>query len=453
MYVMLVDDETIILNGVSRFLKRKWPSIELEKFENGFDALEAMRIRMPHLLITDISMPELSGIELVAKAQALGLQNSVMLTGYDEFTLVQKALRLGTLDYLLKPVDKEELYAVVERVWKATDQEAVKKKQLLINSLRLMCMFGLQPQELLLPIDLTSYWQEQDTSCLLVLLDGNLTQSTSTNQALSALSELALDRYALGHDRVNNELVLYLTTAENNQAGLALARELSKQPVFRGISSAKLTAESLNTAYRQALEGTESGLQQSVQTYLSQESDSNGTLLALDSLFFPRRLFGERLNILRRFASAIGCRFAIWDAAVLLCNYTNRVEDERLQALSSWLSSLHVSVKPHSPEVLQGLDYIDQNFREELSLTHIAQLVYLPSSYFSTLFHKETGHTYVDYINRARINDACLRILEDANVSVDSISAAVGYENPHYFFKVFKRYTSMTPGAFRQLAR
>ena len=114
MKIMVVDDEVKICNGVARFIRKRWPEVEVSIISNAIDALASIRHQLPDLLITDLRMPEMDGLELMQQARELGVQHSIVLTGYDEFDLMQQAIRLRAQDYLLKPVDKEQLFQAVE---------------------------------------------------------------------------------------------------------------------------------------------------------------------------------------------------------------------------------------------------------------------------------------------------------------------------------------------------
>jgi YesN/AraC family two-component response regulator len=73
----------------------------------------------------------------------------------------------------------------------------------------------------------------------------------------------------------------------------------------------------------------------------------------------------------------------------------------------------------------------------------------LHPNYISSLFKKETGHTFVNYLNMLRIKEAQKLLLAQRDLPVCAIGQQVGYDNKHYFTKVFKKYTGTTPGAYR----
>lgn len=323
MYVMLVDDEVRILRGVSRFLSQRWSELTIREFENGFDALDSLAGQMPDLLIADIHMPEMDGLELIEKAAAAGVRHYALLTGYEEFSLVQRALRLRAVDYLLKPVDKEQLYNVVEQVM----------------------------------------------------------------------------------------------------------REVEAQ------------------------EGTEASLARAINVCRAQAENPAQAADALDKLLRSIDGFQGRLEIMRRFLNDTGRQQSAWETVRLIGDYASRAEAERLQALGKWLGESSLADERKPKEIEAALHSIHEGFGSPLTLQQVASDVFMTPSYFSTLFHRETGERFVDYVNRVRIDNACYLILETEDWTVDTVAANVGFHNTHYFFKVFKKYTGLTPGAFRQIAR
>lgn len=233
MKLLIVDDEPLILNGLVKVVRKVAPEgTEIRQALNALEGLEEMKRYFPDVTITDLNMPEKNGFEMIEEARTLGIcDRFIILTGYDEFEYVRTALRVGVVDYILKPIDQDEIATLLERVKK----------------------------ELPAPID-TDY---------------------------------------------------------------------------------------------------------------------------------------------TRHASRI-------------------------------------------------LNYIQVHFRKDLSLDHISEMMNLHPNYICSLFKKETGETFVNFLNAMRIREAQNLLLNQNDLSVSSIGQIVGYDNKHYFTKVFKRYTGTTPGAYRK---
>jgi len=107
MNLMLVDDEPKVLRGLSGVVKKECPDIEIVgQFEDGYTALEHLCELSPDVVITDIKMPKMTGLELAAEANELcpGIK-FIILSGYADFEYAREALRFNVVDYFLKPPD------------------------------------------------------------------------------------------------------------------------------------------------------------------------------------------------------------------------------------------------------------------------------------------------------------------------------------------------------------
>ncbi len=117
--VMLVDDEPYILQGLQVIIDWESGGFEIAAVcHNGKEALKYLRENSVDLIISDIKMPEMTGLELLetVKKEKISDAEFVLLTGYDDFAYTQRAIRNGCLDYILKPVIEEELISVLRKV-------------------------------------------------------------------------------------------------------------------------------------------------------------------------------------------------------------------------------------------------------------------------------------------------------------------------------------------------
>jgi two-component system, response regulator YesN len=115
--LMIVDDEAIILQGLQHMVRRADTLFtEVTGVTDSVEALRLMDTLRPDLVITDIQMPEMNGLELIREAQRKQVKRFVILTGYDVFEYAQQAVRLGAVDYLLKPIDPKELASLLVRL-------------------------------------------------------------------------------------------------------------------------------------------------------------------------------------------------------------------------------------------------------------------------------------------------------------------------------------------------
>ena len=115
MKILIADDERTIRNGLAGLIKKWFPTWELVGLaENGKQALRMAVQEKPNILLADINMPEMNGLVMIEKIRSILPETQVIiLSGYDQFAYAQQGIRLGVLDYLLKPVDREELFMVL----------------------------------------------------------------------------------------------------------------------------------------------------------------------------------------------------------------------------------------------------------------------------------------------------------------------------------------------------
>ena len=129
--VMLVDDEPYILQGLQVLIDWESGGFEIAKLcSNGKEALKYLKENDVDLVISDIKMPEMSGLELLetVKKEKISDAEFVLLTGYDDFAYTQKAIRNGCLDYILKPVEEEELISVLRKVTNINKESIILRK-------------------------------------------------------------------------------------------------------------------------------------------------------------------------------------------------------------------------------------------------------------------------------------------------------------------------------------
>ncbi len=127
--LLIVDDEKIIRDGIIAMLPFDTFGLRLtNSCANAFDALQSMADDMPDILLTDIKMPQMDGLELIERALMLNpLMRCMVLSGYDEFAFAQKAMKMGVKEYLLKPCTREALAQALERLCNEINEERKQK--------------------------------------------------------------------------------------------------------------------------------------------------------------------------------------------------------------------------------------------------------------------------------------------------------------------------------------
>ncbi|SFT21770.1 helix-turn-helix domain-containing protein [Paenibacillus sp. BC26] len=128
MKLLIVEDEAPILRGLLRKIKQfHTPFTDITGASSAAEALETLRQHGADLVMTDINMPEINGLELIQTAKSEGLcSRFIILSGYDDFSYARDALRLQVIDYLLKPIDDDQLEELLTRLGQAALAEQMK---------------------------------------------------------------------------------------------------------------------------------------------------------------------------------------------------------------------------------------------------------------------------------------------------------------------------------------
>lgn len=119
----------------------------------------------------------------------------------------------------------------------------------------------------------------------------------------------------------------------------------------------------------------------------------------------------------------------------------NKIVDDTLLEANEY-QSLNKSIQ-------EVMDYVEDNFNEDISLKGIAEIVHLNASYLSSLFKEELNMTFSEYLTRRRIQEA-KRLLMQTDLTINEIAEKVGYQTAKYFIKIFKQYENTTPNSYRK---
>lgn len=125
--LVICDDEKTIRNGMKHLIDGSGTKLKVEGMaSNGFEAFNLISEIKPDVVLMDINMPGISGLEVIEKSSVISpFTKYIIISGYDEFEYVRKALKLKAFDYLLKPVDKNNLFAVIENACNACNLEKI----------------------------------------------------------------------------------------------------------------------------------------------------------------------------------------------------------------------------------------------------------------------------------------------------------------------------------------
>ncbi|MFD0868334.1 sigma-54 dependent response regulator [Chlamydia abortus] len=457
MRVLIVEDDRLVRKGFISLMP--WEQFGMQvigEAGNGEDALAFLSNREVDLLITDLSMPRMSGIELIRTVRQLYPRVwTVILTFHQDFEYIQEALRLGAIDYIAKTElqqDKmEEVLSRIEqrikyemkqqaRAWaeneKAAPDRAIVWLAACIDGDRQMCspVYRGKPVEesapgiWFLPCE-EGEWTEECKALLLkdpflcggvaMLLDG--IGSGGGSQVIRTLQEY------------RERFMFYEWDPDAPQVWRRSFQQLQETTGRRPVSLEE----------EQALQEVWSSLQ-----WVIHDRQYEENLATLEAMKLPPR----QLGILFIMASTR------WERVVPAETWTAPRQELSWQTWKRWLEGLRQELASYlfklsySQEVIscvwKAAQIIHQDLSREITLREVAGEVNLSQSYLSQCFRDIVGVSFNEYVRRARI-DWAKKLLRDTDKPIYWIATQTGYPNEKYFSRVFKDKTGMLPSAYR----
>ena len=393
--VMIADDEPKIRRGLRTSIERLRPDMRVvAEAEDGENALAVAQAEKPDILMIDVRMPFLNGLELIERLNGV-LSDSivVVVSGHDEFEYAQKALRLKVFDYVLKPVPQETLAGVLDRAVEALGE-----------SRRLKQYLGWAHEQL--ERNLPQLREQFLRDWLHGRLSGVEISEQERFLGVRTTGPLAM---ALVHvvDRT-----LPTAAPQERERRLALyAIRSALDEIFCAFSPRWILGDGDNVV---VLAGCVGG------------KEWEETAARIESRVVPSLC-----------PAVIVSHAAVADAAGA---------PEAYESMSSEVAERG----SHRTLVTVAQGYIDSHYAEPtLSLEEVASAAQISPGYLSRLLKLETGFSFVDYLTRVRINKAVL-MMSDPAVKVYEVAEAVGYQSQHYFSRAFKRVFGRPPVEFRK---
>lgn len=412
--LIFADDERPILSQVSRMMDWKSAGFSLAGCcTNGYELMELVEKELPDLVILDINMPFITGLEAARQIRhSYPHIKIVFLTGYTEFDYAKQAVELNALKYIVKPVSAQELRAVLNEARTALDRE----------NRRIQKMADLEQL----------YWKSRKV--LVHDLLGNLAQSGTIYERARA--------HGLQWDR-NTFFQVAVLSADRTGGGSSWSAEDGKTMLYAlGNVTAELAQEArLGMA---CLSGGKVVL-------IGYSRDKAGLALRMQNFAeCVLRIAEEKLH----FTATAGLGNVCSGCAQISASYAEAVRTLALRAGEGGnrlftVQDLHGCAGSH-PAVWDAVNYIESTYADpNLSADSVCEHLHLSPSYLRALFKRQTGSTIIGYITKARMERA-RTLLEEGKLKNGQIAEKVGYADPHYFSYCFRRYFGVSPSEMKE---
>lgn len=493
--IAVVDDEPKILNGIVLMLNEVYEDMAvIQGFSNAQELLK--QDNRIDILITDISMPEIDGITMgTVIKQKYPDSKIIIISGYENFDYARRAIQLQVTEYLLKPIDRQHLVSVLDNLIKelenadSQDARPIKKEQL---QYRLMNKNNPEAKELL-----KQYYSEECIDYYICIFEcGKGPQEYidfDFKNWLHKKLDVTAQEYEIVHILDSRMAVIFYRNQclpENVFYSWIDDFQEFRQPLSIGISSAGHNIGDLNRCYQEAFISLKTELYlKSNEVYVFQRAsfldiDLEKLVLKmlnhfvnLDAEIFMS-LFTELFDRIKREQPSIYQLKSILDKImedlkyllekvdvvsdkydkleqkiILVDQYRSirDMEEDLYHFLDIILEEINQIKKLRVEQSVQlATEYINKNYKNDISLDEVSAKIHLNPSYFSTYFKKHTGYNFVDYLTKKRIEEA-KKCLMERDYKIADIANEVGFKEARYFARIFKNQVGVTPSQYREI--
>lgn len=511
---IVVDDEPRVRRGLSSLIPELDPDwIVAGTAANGIEALELVRKEMPDLVITDIRMPHMNGLDLLSELNGYPA-HVVILSGYGYFEYAQTALKFGAYDYLLKPVKPDDISNLLERVKNQRSENTVSPRTIphAVNCARWWKDWLTEEEESAPFIDkLREQLEDAEGAIRVIAIEiDRFDELLSEDQwgdkqlLLFAVRNVAQEMLSAETGRASSYLFtsgsqLYFATTgdcSGTELGTRLIEQIKqsvKISVSIGISASDQPFERMPDSYRQAKEALRNKwiygdgivsdyceVNLKIREEFGYPADldeavvravRNGELQhALDGITaFMHRMKEDNLpfRLFRRFClQLLSSVFRIMYEQRLNEVVRSRLDqpqelfhrDFTAQEFMNYMNDLVTltieamdwsKLERHNRTIDRALTFMKANYAKDISLDDVALHVGMSSNYFSSFFKQETGETFVERLTAIRV-DKAKSLMMNAQLRMYEIAEMVGYADVKYFSRLFKRNVGVTPVEYRQ---
>ncbi|WP_164779774.1 response regulator transcription factor [Paenibacillus kobensis] len=504
--VFLVDDEPLVLEGLKLLVDWETHGFEIcGEARDGEEALQAIGQIRPDLVVTDIRMPVMSGLELIRQARESLNSDShfIVLSGYSDFSYAHTAMRYEATDYLLKPIDSEEF----DRALRKLRADLDKHRQAALAKANEKLAFARYSLTMLVQGMESSGIAQQaanrlgigpDTEVCVILAEERLADHReSVQRAIEDVTAGGADMLLFPFDDGIGRTGLIAAGKPANVVNVLsnLRANIAKHAaadVWLYVSDWGLGPSYMHKLYEQAVQLRDNrpfgtvllaeevyGVSHSdsdepvpaiVMDYedelvrFMESGDPQSITEAVDSLFARLYSEGTPPSVARAIASDL--------SVVLLRRYpSSDTEMDRspntvstalpyagIRELQSTLVRLCVNASEKlgrsekKPMVAEAVRIVKERFRKPLKLRDLAEELQYQPAYLGQLFKKETGVSFHEFLNTTRIEEA-KSLLRRTDMKIAEVAKNVGFSDAEDFSRQFKSIAGMPPSAYKNQAK
>lgn len=508
--VLIIDDEPNVRRGLKTIIN--WEEYGYSVCGEAADGIEGekkIEELDPDLILADINMPYVSGLELIEKLRVEGNKCKVIiLSGYNDFAYAKKAIKFGVSSYLLKPIEEDELITIIKELKDVIIEEKgmkdiiVRGKRDIRNEMLRILVEGIA-EESSIRSDIKEEISYLNYESYAIALQS--VTNSSNNIKLNILNTFLAEEACTECFEYNGNIIILFKGADHKteeRVLKTLCNRVKKEYKYNIIAAVGRNVKSvseLKQSYEDAFEIMQNKFyygNESIIFYeqISKREDEIKNRYIVDKLdlyqvadkFVVAIEAGdsERIRILMNEITFYFISYNVEDdrakgyCSTLVLEIFRRLYDNHLsleeQFNSKGLANMVYSIKnwpdlkdylietmnkvsrillsTGSNSIIKRIkEYIDKNIDKDLKLETMAEIFGYSSAYLGKMFKSETGEYYNTYIDTVRIEHSKRLLLQ--GVRTIEVAKKTGFSNTDYFYSKFKKYMGMGPAEYKKLNR
>lgn len=465
--ILIVDDEKFIRLGIEALVRNSFDSVVIELAKNGQEAYEKLEADFYDVLITDINMPVMTGIELIRSiVQSKKDIKVIVLSGFNEFEYARQCLKYGVENYLLKPIDNKELIETLKEIFHWIDNRHTREKIDLIKELKYMIENKERSSEDIdkllqnLHLNYNSYYMYYLKGSLGIKAF-ELEEDGTGEKGFMYISHNETEGYLISKSIIelspnNFELIIDSGCQKNLLDSFKIIRELlryskildkkyiqKKDIINRGYFF--IEPNIINNIYDYIYMGKIDVIEELINNKIFPiNHKENYDCYTYEEIHdnFIRGIFAKLDS---NIANILSLNRAFKD---LDFENIDMYISELKRVLEELSSKLNKNTKVEAMYIEKAKEYIEENYNKDINMATVSNYVSLNYSYFSCLFKKYMNVPFLDYLNMVRIEKS-KKYLKEVDYKIYEISQLVGYKNPKHYSKLFKKIENITPVEYR----
>jgi len=496
--ILIADDEQPVLEGLQFLIRKHFEDMTVcAAARNGREAMELVRLHQPDIVLMDVRMPGISGLDAIRDLrQSFPQMVFILVTAYERFEIAREAIDLGIQDYLLKPLSREALIQVLQRARAVVrDRQQAQRREIGNRDWREESTIFLEQALLFRAAAGTLDAKQPETLLKLLSLEGAVVRVVSMEWTGTdpAAAEAQFERFRESAKFKSHccfgawkdgRFSVVIPVGEDRQWRRWGAGEFPEGVSWRGGIGSAVPVVQAGQSLEESLWALEDGgpeqwtewsprtggddggsypfgLEKALLRALSAGDPDQAAFLtgpfwsALESLP-PGTLASSVYQLVVVAAHHRGIEEGLPEPLdQLLAPFTGpeagripAVLKENLRQTLVKLARKKPAATELSPVVEKAMDYLRKNFGKPVSLEETARFAGVHPQYLSRMFSQEKGESFVDFLTRLRVSKA--KELLRSGQNVKETAAEVGYADANYFSRLFKKWEGLSPGDYAQ---